>query len=96
MGNCLHVEIHKVAVRGVLRSIGEADALGQGIAGHDVLEAVKQVGRGIVHVVGPEPEALLLTAERDGSGGRRSRRKRADRQAHKHEHHEHEGCDRFE
>ena len=96
MGNCLHVEIHKVAVRGVLRSIGEADALGQVIAGHDVLEAVKQVGRGIVHVVGPEPEALLLTAERDGSGGRRSRRKRADRHAHEHEHHEHEGCDRFE
>ena len=41
MGFGSHVEIYKVAVGG---GIDEGDGLRHGIAGHDVFEAVEQVG----------------------------------------------------
>ena len=79
MGHRLQVKLHIIII---LRFVFEGDALGEHIAGHDVLEVVEQI-RARVCAAGAESEVCAIEGDRGilrKGGGCKARHKRQQEQ----------------
>ena len=66
MGLRSHIEVDEVAVGGI---VGEGDGIGNGVTGHDVLEAIKEVALRVL-AARLEIETGGEALEGDGGGGK--------------------------
>lgn len=66
MGLRSHIEIDEIAVGGI---VGEGDGVGDGVTGHDILEAIKEVALRVL-AARLEIETGGEALEGDGGGGK--------------------------